>query len=220
MVGHLPLEQSILVRVQVPQQKWTLYLRPGRVIIGNMEANIWFYTFSTAAQVMAALAGLFAVFVVYKIQDFSGLISDARSSLARLMSYTSPNVGGDPITVEDITQMGDREMVMTLAELLVLQTPQNGHFFTGNSERVGNINFSVSGHTYDYFSALVQKKEQILRRLIFVLALSLGAIGVALTALVMTNYLLDFKWFIWAALALFLFTLGVIGKNIYDITIK
>lgn len=185
-----------------------------------MEANIWFYTFSTTAQVMAALAGLFAVFVVYKIQDFSQSINDARSSLSRLISYTSPNVGGDPISIEALVQMPDQELVATFAELLVLQTPQNVNFFTGNTERIGNVTFSVNSHTYDYFSAIVSKKERILHRLIFVLALSLSAIAIALIALVFTEKLVTRKWFILGALVFFLYVLWTIGKNIYQITIE
>ncbi|HVV14915.1 MAG TPA: hypothetical protein VHD55_00720 [Candidatus Paceibacterota bacterium] len=185
-----------------------------------MNPNIWFYTFSTAAQVMAALAGLFAVFVVYKIQDFSQLIKDARSSLSRLIPYNSANTGGDTISKQEVLDMTDRELVTTLAELLVLETSQNGAFFSGHSETIDGTTIAVNSNTYDYFAALVDKKERILKRLIFVLGLSLGTICVCLVSLVLIDVLSKFEWFIWMCLALFIYTLWTIGMDIYKITLE
>jgi hypothetical protein len=185
-----------------------------------MNLNIWFYTFSTAAQVMAALAGLFAVFVVYKIQDFSQLIKDVRSSLSRLIPYTSANTGGDTISKQQVLDMSDRELVMTVAELLVLETSQNTAFFGGSSETVDGTTIAVNSSTYDYFRALVDRKERILKRLIFVLGLSLGTICICLISLVLTDVLSKLEWFIWVCLALFIYTLWTIGIDIYKITLE
>ncbi|BFT94965.1 MAG: hypothetical protein MNSN_01650 [Minisyncoccus archaeiphilus] len=52
-------------------------------------ANIWFYSLSTSAQVMAGIFGLFAVFVIFKLGDINQKITDSRNYLLNFYSdYT------------------------------------------------------------------------------------------------------------------------------------
>jgi hypothetical protein len=182
-----------------------------------METGIWFYTFSTAAQVMAALVGLFAVFVVYKIQDFSQVLGEARSALSSIIPYFSANTKGyELITVQDFVHLSDKEILQTFAELLALKSFTSSNYYT----TIGRISFSLDDTTYDYFARLVNKKSRILRRLLIVLILCLSAIALSLIALMLTAYLITLGWFIWIACLLFLYCLWAIGSGVYEITIE
>jgi len=179
-----------------------------------MNLDIWFYTFSSAAQVMAALVGLFAVFVVYKIQDFSQLINEARSALSRLLPYVSANIGGGQIPAHVMMEMSDEETLEKFAEILALHTRNNSF---NSTERVGNMTFTVDDTTYDYCFKLINKKKRILQRLLFVLIVCLGTIALSLASLVATNLLAN-PLNLWLSLLLFLLCLIEIGRGTYDIT--
>lgn len=182
-----------------------------------MDSSIWFYTFSTAAQVMAALIGLFAVFVVYKIQDSSQLLNDARFALSRLLPYVSGNTpGAATITREEVVLSSDKEILQLFAGLLLFE---GAGLFAG-SETIGNITFLSNSTTYHYVSGLVNRKTRILSKLVFTLALSFCAIALSLIALVCTSVLTPLGWFIWLALVLFLACLVVIAVNTYQITLE
>lgn len=184
-----------------------------------MDTSIWFYTFSTAAQVMSALIGLFAVFVVYKIQDSSQLLNEARFALSKLLPYVSTNTEGpDPITSEEISLLSDKELLETLAELLIFET--NERPFVHNAETVGNITFSINRTTYDYVSRLVVKKKRILSKMAYTLAFSISEIALCLVALVYTQQLIQYWWFIQVSLAAFIGVLFLIAVNTYQITLE
>lgn len=182
-----------------------------------MEANIWFYTFSSAAQVVAALAGLFAVFVVYRIQEFGRHVREARFTLAKIIPYVSANTPGyKSVTAEAFHKMTDEEIRMTFAELLVVR--ENASPIISIS--VGDLSFGLDAATYDYFTNLIVKKEKLLKQLFTVLVVSLGTIAVALISLVLTEFLIEWDTYIWAALFLFLYCLWTIGNSIYQVTLE
>jgi hypothetical protein len=51
--------------------------------------DVWFYTFSTSAQVLAALTGLYAVFVVYRMQDVTPRLNTIKRAVSNLLLEAS-----------------------------------------------------------------------------------------------------------------------------------
>lgn len=184
-----------------------------------MDSNIWFYTYSTSAQVIAALVGLFAVFVVYKIQNSSSALSEAKLALSRLLPYVSPNSGGERFTQERMAEMDEKEMLQIFGELLVLRGSENEVFFQ-YIEQVGENRYSINDTTYNYFSKLVKKKSDILEKLIYMLLLSFFSISISICSLVFYYPLHQIEHYVLFTVILFLATLFFIGKYIYDITVE
>jgi len=184
-----------------------------------MESNIWFHTFGTAAQVMASLVGLFAVFVVYKIQEFGQLITEARLALHRIFNHFSVNTGDcETLKIQDLVQMTDIQILKKFDELLALriQGKSTGEMTTS----VNQITYGIDNATYDYFNQLVTKKVKILKELVTILSFSFTSIVVALVAPVFTNVLLPNVYFFYFALSFFILTLFVTVRGIYEITLE
>ena len=166
-----------------------------------MDQSIWFYTFSTAAQVIAALIGLFAVFVVYKIQDSTKLFDDARFALSRLIPTVSSNVDGpERVTREEFNLMSDREILESFARLLFFENEGN---LLISHENINNVSFQINRTTYDYVFKLLTKKNAILRKFVSTLALSFSAITLCLISLVLTSFLITHSWYVYFSLVFF-----------------
>ncbi|MEO6536248.1 MAG: hypothetical protein ABIT47_01015 [Candidatus Paceibacterota bacterium] len=181
-----------------------------------MEASIWFYTFSTAAQVMAGLVGLFAVFVVYKIQDFGDILETMRKQFVNAISHASSNTDDyDSITYEEALEMDDATVLYHTNKLLGLYS---------DAEREQKMKTPhLTRENRDLFQTLITTKRSILRWLAVTLVLSLIAIALSLFALIATNYFIvhNFEMTFQVLFFLyFLFCLIYMGLGIYKIAIK
>ncbi len=146
-----------------------------------MEINIWFYTFSTAAQVMAGLVGLFAVFVVYKIQDFGDILETVRKQFVQAISHASSNTDDyESIRYEDALLMDDMTVLRHANRLLALYSD------TDNPQKL--VIPHLTRENRDLFHTLITTKQFILRSLAVTLVLSLIAIALSVFALVETNF--------------------------------
>ncbi|MDB5189767.1 MAG: hypothetical protein JWN49_93 [Parcubacteria group bacterium] len=181
-----------------------------------MEANIWFYTFSTAAQVMAGLVGLFAVFVVYKIQDFGDTLESVRKQFVNVISHASNNTD-DYVSIkyEDALVMDDSTVLNHANKLLALyndvQKPQK------------LVIPHLTRENRDLFQTLISTKRYIVHKLVITLVLSLLAIAISLFALIATNYFIGYNHAVLfqnVFYLYFLFCLGYMGVGIYKIAIK
>jgi hypothetical protein len=179
-----------------------------------METNVWFYTFSTSAQVMAALAGLFAVFVVYKIQDFDELYSSAREKCIRGIIYASSYINeSNPVRREDLLLMDDREVLSSFNTLYSQAQDE-----TEKKLDTSHVDFTIE--TFLVFQKLILKKESIVRQLKTILTISFGAVAWSLSAIVFTSSLIHYKVIILGSLIFFLICLYVVGRGVYVIAIK
>jgi hypothetical protein len=187
-----------------------------------MDPNIWFYTFSTAAQVMASIVGLFAVFVVYKIQDFSGLLSNTREALIKIIVDDGANVKGYQFAIraQDALKLSDLDILNKFHELVQIKETQPDRIGSTTTLHVGMTYMQLNSHTYSFFYNLVQKRRVIFAKLRIVLIYSLGCVALSLIALVMKDTLIGCSYFIWFSLLAFLGCLAVVGRGIYDIALQ
>jgi len=185
-----------------------------------MDANIWFYTFSTAGQVMAAIIGLFSIFVVYKIQDFSELLSKSREATIGILASVGAYTKGfqSAIRVQDAVKLSDATILKNFSDLLIIKENEPERITVGHTISIGVTQLSLDRHSYGYFFNLVKKKQDILDKLKPVLIYCLACIALSLIALVMTETLIKIEYFIWGALLFFLGCLVTIGWGIYDIS--
>ncbi len=187
-----------------------------------MDSNIWFYTFSTLAQSMAALVGLFALFVVYKIQDFSGLLSQVREAVIEMVANYGANTRGyqKVLRVQDAFKLNDDEILVRMNEIIEILETDPQRVTTSSTARIGAFFVTMDRHSFQFYKNLVTKRELILQSLRRVLILSLSCIAVSILALAMTKWLVIFSCVIWATTLFFLFCLFEIGRGIYKITTK
>lgn len=182
----------------------------------HMEASIWFYTFSTVAQVMAALVGLFAIFAVYKMQDFGDILESLRKKFVGVISHASSNTDDyDSIAYEEALAMDDRTLLMHVNQLLGLYTDPR----TPQKVKVNEL----TRENRDLFHNLIATKRSILWKLASTLSLSLIAIALSVLALVTTNYFISHNYancFLIGFFIYFAFCLLYMGREIYQIAIK
>ncbi len=181
-----------------------------------METNVWFYTFSTVAQVMAALIGLFAVFVVYKMQDFGDILESLRKKFVTVISHASSNTDDYPsITYEEALTMDDPTLLGHMNELLkIFDNPNKPQKITVND---------LTRENRDLFQTLITTKQSILNQLVLTLVVSLIAIAISVFALICTDYCMasgHAATFLIAFYLYFLFCLFYMGMGIYKIAIK
>lgn len=181
-----------------------------------MDTNVWFYTFSTIAQVLAALIGLFAVFVVYKMQDFGDILESLRKKFVRVISHASSNTEDyESITYEKALTMDDQTVLSHMNELLAIYS---------NPQKPQNIVVDdLTRENRDLFETLITTKQEILKKLGVALILSLIAISASILALVFAGYFLSTSHatnFLLAFFAYFFVCLFYMGLGIYKISAK
>lgn len=187
----------------------------------NMNANIWFYTFSTSAQVMASLVGLFAVFVVYKIQDFGELLSWTRDATVSLVTNVGANTSNYiAVKIQDTVTMNDEELLKKFRELLDIKLSEPDRIKVDPSISImGMGSYALNEDSFNLFNRLVVKKKSILSQLKKTLVLSFIIIALSILALVMTC-IVSSIFVLWGFTLLFLCTLFEIARGIYDVAIQ
>ena len=167
--------------------------------------SVWFYTFSTSAQVLAAISGIFSVFVVYSIQEFSDSLSSTRNSIMNAISYASANINGyKRIQQEEAEKLKDFDLDVHYRTLLEL--------LKNDQEKYG-----LTEVEYRRFNRLVEKKRTILREFILIIVISFVGIAISLFALVREDLLRPSVFFIQIAFSFFVFSLFIIGLGTYKV---
>jgi len=185
--------------------------------------NIWFYTLSTSAQVLAALAGLFAVFVVWRVQSFEKILSDMRLAIIKIVSYISGNTNNyNRITVEDLYLMSDLEILKKFSELLSIKIsePKRITVLPYNVEGSNLIFYSLDKPTETLYKNNINKKLSALKELRKILIVNFCVISVCLLALNFSNIICSKFLILTIICATVLYCLYLIGNGIYRITIK
>jgi hypothetical protein len=176
--------------------------------------NIWFYTFSTVAQVMAASVGLFAVFVVYRIQDFSNELDMSRQRIVSMLSYVSANTEGfDNINKKDLV-LGDDFLILRSFRSLL-------DYVRENPGKLNIIQIGFDEDAYEFFEGLVLLKEDILLQLKEVVTFGFGIIIISVLLLAGTELTITKKVWSYSLIAgvtaLFVLAMYVLGRGIYRI---
>jgi hypothetical protein len=184
--------------------------------------NIWFYTLSTSSQVLAALAGLFAVFVVWKIQDFEKLLSETRLAIINIISNISANTKNySRLTLESLYLMSDLQILEKFSELLDIKENQHdritiAHTVTGDSY----IHYTLDPITKDFYKKHIDKKLSILKDLKMVLIVNFLVLTICILALTFSSYL-NYNFLILLIINFAVIVcVCLVGFNIYKITVK
>jgi hypothetical protein len=142
------------------------------------EMAIWFYSLSTTAQVLAALTGLFAVFVVFKLQSLSSNFEDVKAGVANLVKNYSKYHPDGAISLNDIFSLSDKELLEKFDVFLKhyeikSDTDHNSLLLgSGGQSPLYGINYSFDRETFALYKTLVLQKQSILKALTDVLSLS------------------------------------------------
>lgn len=187
-------------------------------------ANIWFYTLSTSAQVLAALAGLFAVFVVWRVQDFESNLSEARYAVIKIISGYPNSIGGyEAVSLEKLYLMSDLEILNKFSDLLIASKSGDAaisgasHHLTGENTL---ITYTLNEFTELLFRKQVNKKNSILENLKYVLIVNFLVISLCIVALTFSDFVCSKLIVLTIISALVMFCLYLIGSRIYRITSK
>ncbi|MCF7865311.1 MAG: hypothetical protein K9M11_02290 [Candidatus Pacebacteria bacterium] len=182
--------------------------------------NIWFYTLSTSAQVLAALAGLFAVFVVWKIQDFEKILSETRLAVIKLYSYAAANTKDyEPISLGVLYTMPDSKILRKFSELVKIKTNDPSRVGIQSTVRSDTlINYSIDFFTENLYREHINKKSDILGKLKFILIFNFCVISVCIISLAFSNHIFCKETVLFIITATVLFCLYSIGQGIYKIT--
>lgn len=187
-----------------------------------MDNNIWFYTLSTSAQVLAALAGLFAVFVVWKIQDFEKILVETRLAVIKLFSFASANTKDyKTIKLEALYSMTDSELLEKFSELLAIKIKEPSRVSVSETIRGDNlITYSLDEFTKNLYSSHINRKLSILKDLKNILVTSFSIISVCILALTFSS-IIYFKFIVLIVISIaVLYGLYLISNGIYRITLK
>ena len=169
-----------------------------------MDNNTWFYTLSTIAQVMAAIAGLFAVFVVFRTDKLNNHLTEFRAMV----------VGAVHIDGHQVFQMPDKDLLQKGREYLESEVAKNESMsFSGE---LGSFTFGKE--TLDIFEKLNNGKDDILNKLKWAIVLSLSCISVSIGFLVWSDYLSLYAFYLLPIIFVFtVLTLGYIGIGVYEL---
>jgi hypothetical protein len=171
-----------------------------------MEVNIWFYSFSTIAQVMASVAGLFAVFAVFRLDKLNNNISQFRGMA--LKAVRNPPIDGHiAFSMSDLDVLDSGRKFVASKEFI-----NNSMSFSSES---GSIYFGKN--TLDLLEKLVKEKQSTLVKLRNVFFLSFGCISFSLFCLIFTDGLSSY-WFPLAVIFAFsIVTLMYTGFSTFDL---
>lgn len=184
--------------------------------------NIWFYTLSTSAQVLAALAGLFAVFVVWKIQNSEKILSDMRSAIIKIVSDISGNTNNyNRISAENLYSMSDSEILKKFSELLSIKTSEPSRI-TSLSYIEGNnlITYTLDKPTETLYKNNIDKRLSTLKELKIILIVNFSVISMCLLELTFSSIIYSKFITLIIICAAVLYCLYLIGSGIYRITAK
>ncbi|MDD2757814.1 MAG: hypothetical protein PHD72_00370 [Patescibacteria group bacterium] len=189
-----------------------------------MDNNIWFYTLSTSAQVLAALAGLFAVFVVWKIQDINASLSEIRIAIIDLVYKAIRCTSGceaiDPLVLSKFT---NKELLKKFSELKNIRqldpARSKAQFFPTQSKTQG-FSYFLDDTSESLFREAIEKKSSVQLRLRWVVGASLFVIMVCIAALTFTNYIPRKELVLPLVELLVFYSLYALGVVIYDTVIE
>lgn len=185
--------------------------------------NIWFYTLSTSAQVLASLAGLFAVFVVWKIQDFEKYINEVRYAILRIMPYLSNTVKDYEMKkIDELFFMTDLELLSIFSEVLEIKEkqPERITYEPAVITTENQISYSLDDKTRYLYKKNIDKKNDIIEILKNILIINFAVISVCVLALTFSSLIYE-KFIILIIISIaVIFCLYVISRGIYRIILK
>ena len=176
--------------------------------------NIWFYTLSTSAQVLAALAGLFAVFVVWRIQGFDKILLDTRNEIiTRLDSLVGNTQGYKRVPIENLYLMPDLEILTEFSKLI-------SYIDKLPADQVGTPINTLDRLKKITYQNYIDKKLNILKSLQNILFVNILVIAVCIFVLTFSSIITS-KFNILRFVSCLVFCcLYLIGEAIYKITEK
>lgn len=134
--------------------------------------NVWFYTLSTSAQVLAALTGLFAVFVVYKIQTITPTLEDIRGGISNLInSYTASHRERlEVVLYNHEVMLWNDHAILNKFNLLIEDEealPEETKKFIGSGGQhpITGINYQLNRVTRNLYQKVLQQKDDVLYEL-------------------------------------------------------
>lgn len=185
--------------------------------------NIWFYTLSTSAQVLAALAGLFAVFVVWKIQDLGKIIIELRSAAIKIIPYCAANTQDyEQKNYKDFYFMEDLKILEIFSELLEIKKNDPSRM-TIEPYVVENNNLTrltLDESTESLYKRSIAKRAEVLSDLKKILIANFAVISICILALTFSSIIFYKLITLIVISCAVLYCLYLISRGIYEITTK
>ena len=122
-----------------------------------LNTNIWFYALSTSAQVIAAIYGLTAVFVVYKIQTIEPAYSEVKNALRKITTGFNSKYG-DHNNLDDILKLDtDQQVVDSFKDALERSEKGESGSRLNMSTSFGRLNLEEA--TIGLFQSFLDKRS-------------------------------------------------------------
>lgn len=171
--------------------------------------NIWFYTLSSISQVLAATMGVFAVFVIFKLDKINEVIDEYKKFTFRAIPIEDKKNSYNyyELEIDKIIEMGEK---------FIKSEDFKNQAFGGNNE-VGSFVFGEN--TILLLKKLISKKENIINKLKINLITSILTISASLFLLVFTQIFSEKNYLIVLSIVLFgaISSLFYIGDSTYKI---
>ena len=191
--------------------------------------NVWFYTLSSTSQVLAAIVGIFAVLVVYKLQGLKPFLQEARFALIKIIPYISRNLKKESDARKKICyseielEICSYEEICEKFEILLSELKRDGNQFEVKTHPVKSSLFSekfydINDDTMRFFRTLVGQQKEIFARLKVTTFLGFILITFGLFGIVLTDYIADLKTLVLSIIAV-VFYFVYISINIYKISL-
>lgn len=187
-----------------------------------VSSSTWYYTLSTSAQVLAALEGLFAVFVVYKIQSMQVIFDNTKIAFMKLIeAYSS--------IIKDYNRIEFVSMHFWSQDQILEKVKEINEIKNENPDRLKAIipGTPHNGLYYDicndgvvYYSNLINKRKDILKSLKSNSIIIFSAIVVCLVGLAVSDTFVsrDYGMFISIVLFFVVVSIIILARDIYKIT--
>ncbi|HVW67233.1 MAG TPA: hypothetical protein VHA78_05940 [Candidatus Peribacteraceae bacterium] len=184
--------------------------------------EIWFYTFSTSAQVLAALAGLFSIFVVFKLQSFGSPFDDTKSAIIQILSKASRNYQIKNEKYSEIFLWNKKKILNVFESIL-----KHHNDLEPKDKKISGSYFStflamylnLDNETYEIFSVMIKTIDKILMKLFWIISINLISIGYCVTCLTFSDYLSANFYIICLIINLTLMFINLLAIGIGTITV-
>jgi|GEM_PF-6220367 len=156
-----------------------------------MSVDTWYHTLSTISQVLAATIGLYAIFIIFKIEKINEFIEELRSIAINIIASveTHQNINSNPkkpmIDEQTLIIHSNREL-MREAKEAIDTAHKIGMSMSYSAEKTSYRNMENIPLT---FEREVLKKERVIKSLKFNFILSFITILISIILLIFSDYI-------------------------------
>jgi hypothetical protein len=190
--------------------------------ISIITSNTWYYSLSTIAQTLAALTGLFAVFVVFKIQSMLPMLEDARLAFMRLIDNYSGAISGYwKKGFEELHFLSEGEILKEVKKInqIKKESPERLKVIIPGSPSIAfrGLGYDINDEGIFYYENLLSKKKLVVQMFLVNFLYNLFIITACLGLLIFSDFFSPYYTLIIRLAPLVALALILLGYTTYRI---